>query len=106
MPDVTSMRTTRLLPTGIAGGFLSKLIYDAATGKLRETEVARAIDLREIMVSSFLWYSCAAHYSHVICKVHAVWELPSPPHRRASDLPTSSSARRSRFDQMCCPQLQ
>jgi aarF domain-containing kinase len=39
------------IPSGIAGGFLSKLIYDAATGRLKETEVARAIDLREIMTS-------------------------------------------------------
>lgn len=36
---------------GIAGGFLSRLAYDAASGRLGETEVARAIDLRNIMTS-------------------------------------------------------
>jgi hypothetical protein len=35
---------------GIAGGFLSKLAWDAANGRLKETEVDRAIDLRNIVV--------------------------------------------------------
>ena len=37
--------------TGIGGVFMSRLIYDTVTGRLKETEVARAIDLREIVVS-------------------------------------------------------
>ena len=36
--------------TGIGGVFMSRLIYDTVTGRLKETEVARAIDLREIVV--------------------------------------------------------
>ncbi|GAX72999.1 hypothetical protein CEUSTIGMA_g451.t1 [Chlamydomonas eustigma] len=43
---------TRILQLlGIGGGFISRLIWDAAQGRLSETEVARAIDLREIMTS-------------------------------------------------------
>lgn len=42
---------TRILQLlGIAGGFLSKLAWDAANGRLKETEVDRAIDLRNIVV--------------------------------------------------------
>lgn len=37
--------------SGIAGGFISRLLVDAAMGRLKETEVSRAIDLRNIMTS-------------------------------------------------------
>ncbi|KAG1670981.1 hypothetical protein FOA52_014370 [Chlamydomonas sp. UWO 241] len=43
------MRILQLL--GIGSGFLSKLAWDASTGRLKETEVARAIDLRNIVTS-------------------------------------------------------
>lgn len=36
---------------GIAGGFLSRLGFDALNGRLQSTEVDRAIDLRNIMTS-------------------------------------------------------
>lgn len=36
---------------GIAGGFMSRLTFDALNGRLKETEVDRAIDLRNIMTS-------------------------------------------------------
>lgn len=44
---------TRILQLmGIAGGFMTRLIWDAATGRLKETEVDRAIDLRNIVVGT------------------------------------------------------
>ncbi len=36
---------------GIAGGFLGRLAFDAMRGQLKETEVARAVELRDIMTS-------------------------------------------------------
>uniref|UniRef100_A0A7S3R8B9 Protein kinase domain-containing protein n=1 Tax=Dunaliella tertiolecta TaxID=3047 RepID=A0A7S3R8B9_DUNTE len=36
---------------GIGGGFVLRLGFDAARGRLKETETARAIELREIMTS-------------------------------------------------------
>ncbi len=38
-------------PTGIGGGFALRLGWDTLRGRLKETERARAIELREIMTS-------------------------------------------------------
>ena len=48
-PVAVARRITQLM--GIAGGFLSKFAFDLARGRLRETEVQRAIDLRNILTS-------------------------------------------------------
>jgi aarF domain-containing kinase len=39
------------LLTGLSGGFLSKLLRDIVMGKVKENEVARAIDIRNIVTS-------------------------------------------------------
>jgi aarF domain-containing kinase len=37
--------------TGIAGGFIMRLAWDSLRNQLKQTETARAIELREIMTS-------------------------------------------------------
>lgn len=46
-----SLRGWRRGAAGISGGFLSRLAWDWANGRLAQTEVARAIDLRNIVTS-------------------------------------------------------
>lgn len=48
-PVAVATRIVQLI--GIAGGFLSSLAADALAGRLEETQVQRAIDLRNIMTS-------------------------------------------------------
>lgn len=48
-PKAVVQRILQLL--GISGGFLGRLAWDAYRGQLAETEVARAIELREIVTS-------------------------------------------------------
>lgn len=48
-PVSVAKRILQLLT--ISGSFLSSLLFDALRGRLKETEVARAIDLRNIVTS-------------------------------------------------------
>ncbi|PQQ04032.1 uncharacterized protein Pyn_21203 [Prunus yedoensis var. nudiflora] len=48
-PRAVLTRVTQLL--SVAGGFLSRLVWDIINKKVKENEVARAIELREIVTS-------------------------------------------------------
>ncbi|XP_020082509.1 uncharacterized protein LOC109706121 isoform X1 [Ananas comosus] len=48
-PRAVAARIVQLL--SVAGGFLSHLIWDLVNKKIKENEVARAIELREIVMS-------------------------------------------------------
>ncbi|CAA0839987.1 Protein kinase superfamily protein [Striga hermonthica] len=48
-PRAVATRIVQLL--SVAGGFLSRLIWDLVNNKIKENEVARAIELREIVTS-------------------------------------------------------
>lgn len=48
-PVAVATRIAQL--SGIAGGFVFKLLWDLAFGRLKETEVQRAIDMRNILTS-------------------------------------------------------